>query len=347
VKPRLAFLGTGWIGRSRMEAILADGAAEAVALCDPSDECAELALAFAPEAVRTETLEGLLELAPDGLVIATPSAQHAAEAITALNRGVPVFCQKPLGVSAGEVRRVVGAARRADCLLGVDFSYRLAAAFAEAAALVRAGSLGKVHTVDLTFHNAYGPDKPWFYDRALSGGGCLMDLGVHLADLVLWLFGYPDVEVAAAALTAGGRPATAEDVEDFALATLKLAGGTTVRLACSWRAHAGRDAVIAAEFHGTSGGALVRNVGGSFHDFEAFRFTGTAREQIAAPPDAWGGRAAVAWARRLAGSHAYDPAAEGFITTAEVIEAIYAAGLAGIGSAESPRQARAPSRSHG
>jgi len=326
-KPRLAFLGTGWIGRSRMEAILAAEAAEAIAVCDPSEEAARLALAFAPEAVQVPSLEGLLELAPDGLVIATPSAQHAAEALAALAVGVPVFCQKPLGVSPGEVRRVVGAARRANCLLGVDFSYRHAAAFAEVAALVRSGELGAVHAVDLTFHNAYGPDKPWFYDRALSGGGCVMDLGVHLVDLALSLSGYPEAEVTAASLFAQGRPAKPDEVEDFALATLNLAGGPTVRLACSWRANAGQDAVIAAEFHGSKGGAAVRNVAGSFYDFEALRFTGTTREVLTSGPDNWGGRAAVDWARRLAASPEFDEAAEHFIATAEVIEAIYAVGL--------------------
>lgn len=308
-----------------MEAILAAGAAEAVGVSDPSDESAELALAFAPEAVRTETLDGLLELAPDGLVIATPSAQHAPEALAALARGVPVFCQKPLGVSAGEVRRVVGAARRANCLLGVDFSYRPAAAFAAVASLVREGALGRIHAVDLTFHNAYGPDKPWFYDRALAGGGCLMDLGVHLIDLALWLFGSPEVVVSSADLFAAGQPARPDEVEDFALANLALAGGPVVRLACSWRAHAGQDAVVAAEFHGTAGGALVRNVDGGFMDFEAWRFAGTSRERIAAPPDDWSGRTAVAWARRLAANPGFDPEAEGFVATAEAIEAIYAA----------------------
>jgi predicted dehydrogenase len=48
-----------------------------------------------------------------------------------------------------------------------------------------------VRAVDLTFHNAYGPDKPWFYDPAQSGGGCVMDLGVHLVDLALWTLGWP------------------------------------------------------------------------------------------------------------------------------------------------------------
>jgi hypothetical protein len=49
-----------------------------------------------------------------------------------------------------------------------------------------------------------------------------------------------------------------------------------VRLACSWRLQAGQEAVIAAEFYGTQGGAALRNVGGSFYDFEAARFSGTA-----------------------------------------------------------------------
>ena len=338
---RLAFHGTGWIGRSRLQALLGADAAAVVAICDPSDECAELALALAPGAQRAECLEALLDLAPDGLVIATPSAQHAGEAIAALKRGVPVFCQKPLGVSAAEVRRVVAAARSADRLLGVDFSYRPAAAFSAVADLVRAGELGSVHAVDLTFHNAYGPDKPWFYDRRLSGGGCLMDLGVHLVDMALWLFGFPAVEVAAARLTCQGRPARADEVEDFALATLNLAGGPVVRLACSWRAHAGQDAVIAAEFHGTSGGAVVRNVNGSFYNFEALRFSGTERHLLASPPDDWGGRAAVDWARQLAESSRYDPAAQGFIATAEVIEAITAAGLGTLGQGDTPSATRA------
>ena len=76
---------------------------------------------------------------------------------------------------------------------------------------------------------------------------------------------------------------------------------------------------------------MVRNVNGSFYDFEALRFSGTERHLLASPPDDWGGRAAVDWARQLAESSRYDPAAQGFIATAEVIEAITAAGLGTLG----------------
>ena len=65
-----------------------------------------------------------------------------------------------------------------------------------------------------------------------------------------------------------------------------------MQLACSWRLHAGCDAMISAAFHGTHGGAALRNVNGSFYDFVAERYRGTGRETLASPPDEWGGRAA-------------------------------------------------------
>ncbi len=100
-----------------------------------------------------------------------------------------VFCQKPLGRDGIEVRAVLAAARAADRLLGVDLSYRFTAGMVAIRDLVQRGELGAIFAVDLVFHNAYGPDKPWFYDRAELGGGCVIDLGVHLVDLALWVLG--------------------------------------------------------------------------------------------------------------------------------------------------------------
>jgi predicted dehydrogenase len=238
---------------------------------------------------------------------------------------VAVFCQKPLGRNGAEVRRVVDAARAADRLLGVDFSYRHTAAMQQIRRLAASGDLGKIFAVDLTFHNAYGPDKPWFYDRALAGGGCVIDLGVHLVDLALWALDFPAVTSASASLFAGGRPLPkgSSEVEDYAVATLELAGGTVVRLGCSWRLQAGCDAVIEAALYGTEGGAALRNVDGSFYDFAAERFRGTQRELLASPPDAWGGRAACDWAQRLAAGASFDPTAEQFIAVAETLDRIY------------------------
>ena len=102
-------------------------------------------------------------------------------------------------------------------------------------------------------------------------------------------------------------------VEDYAAAQLELANGTAVRLACSWRLPAGQDCVIEASFYGTAGGASLRNVGGSFYDLVVERLRGTRRERLAGPPDAWGGRAAVAWAEALARRRRFDREIESII----------------------------------
>lgn len=321
----MGFLGVGWIGRHRMEAMLGTGCIEAAAIADPSEEMAAEAAKLAPDARCAAGLEEMLALGLDGIVIATPSALHADQSVKALESGVAVFCQKPLGRTAQEARRVVEAARRADRLLAVDFSYRFTEGMRKIAPLVGEGELGRIFAVDLVFHNAYGPDKPWFYDPAQSGGGCVMDLGVHLVDLALWSLGFPEVADVSARLFAGGAPlrSGAERVEDYAATRLTLASGAVVNLACSWRLQAGCDAVISAAYYGTNGGVALRNVGGSFYDFTAELYRGTAAEPLAAPPDDWGGRAAADWARRLSGGEGFDEEAERLVDVARVIDRIY------------------------
>ncbi len=321
---RLGFLGVGWIGRHRMEAILNSGIAEAVVIADASSETVQEAAKLAPNANVVSSLDELLQQDLDGIVIATPSAQHAEQSIKALESGVAVFCQKPLGRTAQEVDAVIAAARKADRLLGVDLSYRHTKGMQQIRELIRAGELGKVFAADVTFHNAYGPDKPWFYDKKLSGGGCVMDLGIHLIDLALWALDFPEVTSVSSNVIAGGEPLGSSDkVEDYGVATLTLAGGTVVRLACSWRLQAGCDAIIEASFFGTNGGAAMRNVNGSFYDFTAERFRGTSRESLIEPPDDWGGRAAVAWARQLAEGGRYDPECERLADTARAMDQVY------------------------
>jgi len=297
VKPRVGFAGVGWIGRSRMEAV--EELVEVGALCDPAVEGA------------LREYDHLLDEELDGIVIATPSALHAEQAVAALERGLAVFCQKPLGRTAEETECAVAAARDTDLLLGVDLSYRWAEAFRVVRDLVQEGELGEVFAAELVFHNAYGPDKPWFYDPHLSGGGCLIDLGIHLVDLALWMLGrerFEDVQ---------GRVVGAP-VEHYAEAQLD-----DVRIACSWNLHAGRDCVIETRVHGTDGGALVRNVGGSFYDFRAERYRGRVTEVLAEPPDAWGGRAITAWVERLAAGEGFDPEVERVVEVARTIDRVY------------------------
>ena len=328
-RPRVGFLGVGWIGRHRMQALVESGLVDAVAICEPDDAAAAATRGFASAACRVPDLAALLRQGLDGLVVATPSALHAEQAASALRAGCAVFCQKPLGRTAAEVRGVVAASRAADRLLAVDFCYRFTAAMRRIRERVRRGELGRVFAVDVVFHNAYGPDKAWFRDPALSGGGCVMDLGVHLVDLALWTLEDDAVRSVDAALFAAGvrLPANPAAVEDYGVVTIGMASGAAVRLACSWNLPAGREAVIEAVFHGTQGGAAMRNVDGSFFDFAAELTHGSQqRTPIAAPPDDWGARAALDWAGRLARGERFDSGCEHLVTVAEIVDRIYGRG---------------------
>jgi predicted dehydrogenase len=194
-------------------------------------------------------------------------------------------------------------------------------------ALIEAGELGKVFAGDLVFHNAYGPQKPWFHEKKLSGGGCVIDLGIHLVDAALWALDASVASVSGCVFAKGRRLAPNDDeVEDYASARLETDGGAVVNLSCSWHLHAGRDAVIEAAFHGTRGGVALRNQNGSFTEFLTTQFIGTTSRILAEPPDAWGGRAAVAWCRQLRQSAAFAPEIERQIVVAEVLDRIHGRG---------------------
>jgi predicted dehydrogenase len=328
VKPKLGFLGIGWIGQHRMQAILDSNCAEVTALADSVGETLAKAQAAVPEASLADNLDDLLEMDLDGIVIATPSALHAEQAERALKRGVAVFCQKPLGRNTAETRYVVEAARAANRLLAVDLSYR----FVEGMKLVRdwvqSGELGDIFAVQATFHNAYGPDKPWFYQRSISGGGCLLDLGIHLVDLALWTLDWPKASPISAQLIsrADRLRRNPEAVEDYAAAQIQVDGGAALSVTCSWNLPLGRDAEIEISFFGSRGGASLKNIDGSFFDFTIERYNGTKTEAFSAGDRRWFGAAAIAWARRLQAGQRFDPECERLVDVAAVLDAIYEQG---------------------
>lgn len=324
--PRIACLGVGWIGRNRLQGLLEEDLVEVVAIVDPDPVAARAAAAMAGGAQVLPSLDALGAGDVDGVMIASPSALHAEQSIAALRRGFAVMCQKPLGRDASEVDAVLSAARAADRRLGVDLSYRHVAGVAQMRERVQAGELGELFAVEATFHNAYGPDKAWFYDVQQAGGGCLVDLGTHLVDLVLWVCGASTAAVVDACCFAGGKPLTGRHaVEDYARARLRLPSGAVASVTCSWNLHAGQDALIALELYGTAGALTLRNVGGSFYDFRVEHHLGTSSTVIAEPPDGWGPRAAEAWARALHRDPGYDPEIEGVAEVARILDAVYGA----------------------
>jgi predicted dehydrogenase len=323
--PRLGFLGVGWIGRHRMEAVRRAGEAQVSAVADLDADAARAGAGAVGCSSVCSDIDELLGFELDGVVIATPTALHAEQARRALEHGVPVFCQKPLGRTAGECQALVELARGANVPLGVDMSYRHVSAVTAALAYLRGGAIGDVHAAELVFHNAYGPDKAWVRDVELAGGGALIDLGCHLIDLARLFLGPLEPDSIHADLFAAGARLDPDPavVEDQAFAQVTLADGRVVRLACSWWLPAGTDAVIEASFLGEGRALRIRNVGGSFYDFEAVLLDGREAEQIAAPPDDWGPRALVQWARQLRNGRRFDPEVEQLVQVARVIDGIY------------------------
>lgn len=326
IKPRLAFIGIGWIGLSRMKSLMKEELCEPVAVLDPSVISGKLAIETAPDAILYESIDELIDKKPDGIVIATPSAMHAEQSITALRSGIPVFCQKPLARTAQESLEVIKTAWKFNKLLGVDLSYRHTDGMQKIYQLAHKKKLGKIYAVDLVFHNAYGPNKGWFYDPALSGGGCLVDLGIHLVDLALWVLDFPEVETVDSVLMEKGRVIEKEKMhvsEDYVSAQMVTENGISIRLTCSWDISAGRNADIQASFFGTQASALFYNVNGSYYDFETRFCHRTSGEIISKPPDDWGGKALIAWTKKIQRDNSFNDEALQYYKVAKILDRIY------------------------
>ncbi len=274
----------------------------------------------APGTVWTSDLDELLERDLDGVVIDVPTALHADQAMAALGEGLAVFCQQPLGRNAEETRRVLGAAREADRLLAVDFAYRDMEALRAAQAIATSGEIGLIHSLDLSFHNAPGPDKDWCTKPELAGGGCLLDLGTHLVDLALCLTGASEFEVETARLLS----LQGYEVEDHATAELTLGEDMRARLTCSWFQSLGRESSFECTAWGSDGAVSVRNIGGSPCCLQAELWHGTSSQILVEPPAEGDGRAIATWAQRLATDPGYNPTTDALELVAESIDAIYA-----------------------
>jgi predicted dehydrogenase len=323
--PRLGFVGLGWIGRKRLDAVAATGMIEVAAIADADESRVADAQHAYPQAERASSLNHLLDQDLDGVVIATPNGAHAEQVLASLRRGLPVFCQKPLATTASDTQRAIEAARDADRLLATDYSYRHVQGMSRLREIIRARELGEMLSLDLVFHNAYGPSKQWCHDRQQAGGGCLLDLGVHLFDLALWLQDSPEMRVVSSRMFAQGRqrPPGSDAIEDLAYVELEQSNGAIVRIACSWHADIGCDAIIRADLHAQRGGASWYNVNHSFVDFNIDVFRGTQRECVGVSRDDWGPGALLQWIEQLRHDPSFDPSAWDILNGARLIERAY------------------------
>jgi predicted dehydrogenase len=185
---RVGIAGCGLIGRKRAEAL---AAGDSVVGCVDLVPEAAAALAADHGAVACAGLQELLEMAPDVVVVAAPHDQLAGLAESALDAGSHVLVEKPAGLGTPQIARLRAAAERADRRVKVGFNHRFHPGIARAAAEVHSGAHGELmHLRGRYGHGGrLGYDREWRAEPARSGGGELIDQGMHLLDLTHWIAG--------------------------------------------------------------------------------------------------------------------------------------------------------------
>jgi predicted dehydrogenase len=184
---RVAVVGCGLIGRKRAAALQGD---ELVGCFDVVLEAAD-ALAAEYGGAAHDSLEALPALAPDVVVVATTHDRLAELSIAALEAGAHVLVEKPAGIGRAQVDAVAQAAKRAGRLVKVGFNHRFHPGIARAVEEARSGTYGEILHMRARYGHGGRPgyDREWRADPARSGGGELIDQGMHLLDLSHWLLG--------------------------------------------------------------------------------------------------------------------------------------------------------------
>jgi predicted dehydrogenase len=211
----------------------------------------------------------------DVVSVAVPTFLHAPIAIRALDAGIHVLSEKPIARTAAEAQTMVDAARRSGRVLEVAFNHRRRGDIEALKSAIDAGQIGRPYHAHATWLRRAGIPAlgSWFTNREMAGGGPLIDIGVHVLDYALHLFGEPRVLAVSAVthseLGVRGRGGTATDkqdvgsayeVEDLASMLLRLEGGGSIVVETSWAAYRPAGDEFGITLYGTEGGADLRVV---------------------------------------------------------------------------------------
>jgi predicted dehydrogenase len=192
----------------------------------------------------------------DAVAITSETARHRPLAEAACERGLAILCEKPLATTMADARAIAAAIARAGSPFAQSFPKRLDPASLELKRLVDTGALGRIWLTRIRHGHGHADEESfrsgWWTDPALSGGGTLIDEGIHAADFVLWLFGRPGS--VQATITFSDKDSR---VEDAAVAVFQWEDGMIGEVATGWRFQAAADSV---EIYGTDGTALLAGV---------------------------------------------------------------------------------------
>ena len=184
---RVAIAGCGLIGGKRAEALGSDVLVGAYDI----DHAASGRLSETFGGAACRSMEELLETGPDVVVVSAVHDQLASLSCAALQAGCHVLVEKPAGIGVADVDRIRQAASSAGKMVKVGFNHRFHAGIARAIAEARSGEFGDVLFLRARYGHGgrLGYEKEWRADPARSGGGEIVDQGMHLLDLSYWLFG--------------------------------------------------------------------------------------------------------------------------------------------------------------
>ncbi len=270
-RPRVAIVGAGFITRVGHLPGYHAAAADVVALCDMVEEPArKLAAQYGVPKVYADWREMIAQERPDIVSVCVPNVAHREIVLAALDAGAHVLCEKPLATSVDEAREMFAAAERAGRRLMAAQNWRWDAGSRAIRRIVDTGDLGEIYYGEATALRRMGiPSWGVFHQKAQSHGGALLDVGVHMLDLAVWLMGNPEpLRVSAQTQRKfGTRPEIAKmmrnawdpdrfDVEDFAVALVHFANGATLLLRTSWAAHIDAE-TFSVRLVGTEAGATT------------------------------------------------------------------------------------------
>jgi predicted dehydrogenase len=263
---RIGIIGCG-MGRNHALHYRECPEAELVALCDVDENrLNQVAQEVCPWKTYTRAEDLLADPEIDAVSIVLPNRFHEPVTLQALEAGKHVLCEKPLAMNAAEAERMVETGRRLDRKLMVHFNLRFNPVCRAAKHAIQERSLGDVYYGRSVWHRKRGIPGGWFTQKEVSGGGALIDLGVHRLDLALWLMDFPR-PVSVTGTTYGylgrrlaEREGKTFDVDDLAAAFIRFENGASLTLETSWASNSEKREDHWTQVFGTEGGVLIRNL---------------------------------------------------------------------------------------
>ncbi|MEI7025945.1 Gfo/Idh/MocA family protein [Paenibacillus sp. y28] len=209
----------------------------------------------------------------DAVIVCAPNQWHAPLAMEAMQAGKHVILEKPMALDVASAKAIVRTQRDTGATLMIPHQMRWEWVALQVKEQMQQGALGRIYNAKAGWLRRKGIPGwgSWFTQKAMSGGGPLIDIGVHMLDLSLYLMGNPKpVSVYGSTYAEFGPKKRGigswgtpnwdgfYDVEDIAAALIKMEDGSILSLDVSWAAHLDTDSEPFVNLMGTEGGAAIR-----------------------------------------------------------------------------------------